>query len=174
MKVLWEFSIHHELDYEDYESLGIPRSKSKAIRKIQHPHNHEVERIDDPYSVLRNEIQLNINIGYMGLDIDVLKSPWSSCRVNSKNLMIHPKMIHNISICYLLKYVHTLEKDVSPVEFLSARITTLFWWVHQVNLMSQEVKLAEENALQSQELASEVGLKQPRHDTLMCPWIKET
>lgn len=41
--------------------------------------------------------------------------------------------------------------------------------------MSQEVKLAEENALQSQELASEVGLKQPRHyDTLMCPWIKET
>lgn len=37
-------------------------------------------------------------IGYMGLDIDVLKSPWSSCRVNSKNLMIHPEMIHDMSI----------------------------------------------------------------------------
>ena len=71
------------------------------------------------------------------------------------------------------KYVHTLEKAVSvdwmiAVEFLSGSRSC------QVNLMSQEVKLAEDNALQSQELATEVGLKQPRHDSPVCPWIRET
>ena len=54
------------------------------------------------------------------------------------------------------------------VEFLSGSRSC------QVNLMSQEVKLAEDNALQSQELATEVGLKQPRHDSPVCPWIRET
>lgn len=81
-EVLCEFSVHHELDSEDYEGLGILCSKSKAIRKIRNTHNQKVEWIDDSYSILRNEIQIKY-IGYMGLDIDVIRSPWSSCRVKT-------------------------------------------------------------------------------------------